>query len=172
MRNRIISLLFGALLLTSPVFATMSRASNVQLAANSFPAPVPQYLASIITAAATKYRVDPNLIAAMAFRESSFNANAVSSRGAQGIMQLMPRTARALGVMDSLDPQQNVFGGTKYLKSLLDRFHGDIDMTLAAYNSGPELVAKLGPAATQESVSYVAAIKSYYETALRSLSLS
>ena len=85
----------------------MSRASNVQLAANSFPAPVPQYLASIITAAATKYRVDPNLIAAMAFRESSFNANAVSSRGAQGIMQLMPRTARALGVMDSLDPQQN-----------------------------------------------------------------
>src|SRR5207253_11182541 len=112
------------------------------------------------------------LIAAMAFRESQFNPRAVSPIGAEGIMQLMPRTARALGVQDSFDPQQNVLGGTKYLKSLLDRFHGDIDMTLAAYNAGPELVAKVGPAATQESVAYVAAIKSYYETALRSLSLS
>ena len=173
MRNRIISLLFGALLLTSPVFAaTVKPASPVQLAVNAFPAPVPQYLASIITSAAKKYSVDPNLIAAMTFRESSFNPNAVSSQGAEGLMQLMPKTARALGVQNSFDPEQNILGGTKYLKSLLDRFHGNLEMTLAAYNSGPALVAKVGPAANREAIDYVAAIKSYYQTALRSLAFS
>src|SRR5438132_8070340 len=140
-RNRIFIVLFGALLLTSPVFArtvnSRGRLYSAQLAVNAFPAPLPQYLAGIITAAGKKYGVDPNLIAAMTFRESSFNPNAVSSTGAQGLMQLMPKTARALGVQDSFDAQQNIFGGTKYLKSLLDRFNGDVDMTLAAYNAGP-----------------------------------
>lgn len=164
MRNRITTLLFGALLFTSPVFA-----GSTQLAANAFPILVPQYLAGIINDAAKKYSVDPNLIAAMAFRESRFDANAVSSRGAQGIMQLMPKTARALGVQNSFDPQQNIFGGTKYMKTLLDRFHGDVTTALAAYNAGPELVAKVGPGATQEAIDYVAAIKGFYETALRAL---
>lgn len=166
MRNRIIATVFGALLFTSPLVAATTGAP--QLAANAFPAPVPQYLATIINSAAQKYDVDPNLIAAMAFRESAFNANAVSTRGAQGIMQLMPRTAKALGVKDAFDPEQSILGGTKYLKSLLDRFHGNVDVALAAYNAGPELVAKAGPAATQEAVAYVAAIKSYYEAAVRS----
>jgi soluble lytic murein transglycosylase-like protein len=179
MRNRIFTLFFGLLVLTSPVFArsTRTRTTEVQrvavvvppLAANSFPRPVPQYLATIISDAAQKYGVDPNLIAAMAFRESRFEPNAVSSRGAQGLMQLMPRTARALGVSDSFDPQQNIIGGTKYVKYLLDRFHGDIDLSLAAYNAGPELVAKVGPSATQEAIEYVAAVKDYYRTALRAL---
>jgi soluble lytic murein transglycosylase-like protein len=172
MRNRIMSLLLGGLLLTSPAFARVHVTSHAQLAVNAFPAPMPQYLARIITAAGKKYGVDPNLIAAMTFRESSFNPNAVSSRGAQGLMQLMPRTARALGVLDAFDPQQNIFGGTKYLRSLLDRFHGNLDMTLAAYNAGPELVARVGPAANQEAIDYVAAIKSYYQTAIRSLAFS
>src|SRR5712692_8974185 len=114
---------------------------------SAFPIPVPQYLVGIINDAARKYNVDPNLIAAMAFRESRFDANAVSSRGAERIMQLMPKAARALGVRDAFDPQQNIFGGTKYVKTLLDRFHGDITMTLAAYNAGPELVAGVGDAA-------------------------
>lgn len=166
-RNRIIAAVFGTLLLTTSVFAAESRPA--QLAANAFPAPVPQYLASIINSASQKYGIDPNLIAAMAFRESAFNSNAVSSRGAQGIMQLMPRTAKALGVKDAFDPQESVFGGTKYLKSLLDRFNGNVDLALAAYNAGPELVAKVGPAATQEAVAYVAAIKSYYQSAIHSL---
>src|SRR3954447_22105366 len=91
------------------------------LAADAFPLPVPHYLAQIIGDAAAKYRVDPNLIAAMAFRESRFNANAVSRRGAQGVMQLMPRTARSLGVTDSFDARQNIEAGTKYLASLLKR---------------------------------------------------
>ena len=151
------------------VFAFASVGRAAELAPNGFPAPVSQSLASVITKAAKTYGVDPNLIAAMAFRESAFNANAVSSRGAQGIMQLMPRTAKALGVKDAFDVEESVFGGTKYLKSLLDRFHGNVDVALAAYNAGPELVAKVGPAATQEAVDYVAAIKSYYTNALRSL---
>lgn len=140
-------------------------AHAAELNANAFPLPVPHYLGGIITDAAKHFRVDPNLVAAMAFRESRFDASAVSRIGAEGIMQLKPRTARSLGVQNSFDAKQNVFGATKYLRTLLDRFHGDIDMTLAAYNAGPELVAKVGPKATQEAVAYVAAVKSYYEAA-------
>jgi soluble lytic murein transglycosylase-like protein len=168
-RKGILIVLFGALAMANAGHASARQVTQVPLAANAFPAPVPQYLAGIITNAAKKYGVDPNLIAAMTFRESAFNPNAVSSRGAQGLMQLMPRTARALGVQNAFDPKQNIFGGTKYLKSLLDRFKGNIDMTLAAYNAGPELVAKVGPAANQEAIDYVAAVKSYYQTALRAL---
>ena len=165
MKNKLVALALAAISLAAPSFAAGPRT----LAVSAFPLPVPQYLASVITEAAKTYRVDPNLVAAMAFRESRFNPNAISSRGAQGVMQLMPKTARALGVQDAFDARQNIFGGTKYLKSLLDRFHGDIDHTLAAYNAGPELVAKVGPTATLEATEYVAAVKSYYETALRAL---
>lgn len=166
MQKRIIPVLIGLLAVISPVFA---RSTFAPLATNAFPRPVPQYLTGIINDAARKYGVDPNLIAAMAFRESRFDPNAVSSRGAQGLLQLMPKTARALGVRDSFDPQQNILGGTKYIKYLLDRFHGDIDLSLAAYNAGPELVAKVGPRATQEAIEYVAAVKEFYRTALRAL---
>jgi soluble lytic murein transglycosylase-like protein len=159
-------------LLTTATILTASAVSAQPLptlAAAAFPLPVPQYLAAAISDAAHQYGVDPNLIAAMAFRESRFDANAVSSRGAQGIMQLMPRTAAALGVHDAFDPRDNVFGATKYLRSLLDRFHGNLDLTLAAYNAGPELVAKVGPNANQEAIDYVAAVKGFYEGALRAL---
>lgn len=143
--------------------------SAAPLASNAFPAPVPSYLASIITDAAATYHVDPNLVAAMAFKESRFDPNAVSWRGAQGILQLMPRTAAALGVKNAFDPRQNVFGATKYLAQLLQRFDGNIDMTLAAYNAGPELVAKVGPRPNAEAIDYVATIKTYYENALAAL---
>ena len=156
-------------LFVSAVFALCLTpvAHASELNGNAFPLPVPHYLAGIISSAAAKFHVDPNLVAAMAFRESRFDANAVSRIGAEGIMQLKPRTARSLGVMNSFDPQQNVFGATKYLRTLLDRFHGDVDMTLAAYNAGPELVAKAGPRATQEAVEYVAAVRQYYDAAAR-----
>ncbi|HEY3056954.1 MAG TPA: transglycosylase SLT domain-containing protein [Thermoanaerobaculia bacterium] len=139
------------------------------LATNAFPAPMPQYLAEIITDAAAQYHVDPNLIAAMAYKESRFNPNAVSWRGAQGILQLMPRTAKSLGVTDAFDPKQNVFGAAKYIKYLLDRFHGDIEMAVAAYNAGPERVTKEGPRATAEAIDYVAVVTSLYRGALRTL---
>jgi soluble lytic murein transglycosylase-like protein len=167
-RIRFVTLVFVALAAVTPSFAGMAKPLPA-LAANAFPLPVPQYLASVITEASAKYGVDPNLVAAMAFRESRFDANAVSRRGAQGVMQLMPKTARALGVKDSFDARQNVFGGAKYLKYLLDRFDGDVTLTLAAYNAGPELVAKVGPSATEEAVQYVAAVRQFYESALRAL---
>ena len=171
MRNRIAALVFTAVALAAPLSASAASrpAALPQLAAAAFPLPVPHYLGAIINEAAATYRVDPNLIAAMAFRESRFDANAVSSRGAQGIMQLMPRTARAMGVRDSFDARDNVFGATRYLATLLSRFHGNVDMTLAAYNAGPELVDRVGPNATREAVDYVAAVKSFYLTALRAL---
>lgn len=162
MRKQLITLAFVTLAAVAPSFAGT-------LATDAFPIPVPQYLASVITEASSKYGVDPNLVAAMAFRESRFDANAVSRRGAQGVMQLMPKTARALGVKDAFDARQNVFGGAKYLKYLMDRFDGDVTLTLAAYNAGPELVAKVGPSATQEAVEYVAAVRQFYETARRAL---
>ena len=130
---------------------------------------MPQYLAKAISDAANTYGVDPNLVAAMAFQESRFNASAVSRIGAQGVMQLKPRTARALGVRDSFDARQNVFGGTKYLRQLLDRFQGDVDMALAAYNAGPERVQREGVRATEEAANYVSMVKSYYSAALRAL---
>jgi soluble lytic murein transglycosylase-like protein len=170
MRHRIAAVVFAVAALSTPAFASLKTLQPVsQLAAQAFPAPMPQYLAGIINDAAKQYSVDPNLIAAMTYRESAFNPNAVSSRGAQGLMQLMPKTARALGVRDAFDPRDNIFGGTRYLKTLLDRFHGDVDLTLAAYNAGPELVAKVGPNATKEAIDYVAAVKSFYQVALAAL---
>ncbi|HXH41933.1 MAG TPA: lytic transglycosylase domain-containing protein [Thermoanaerobaculia bacterium] len=152
-----------------PSAAVRAALTLPRLAANGFPIPVPIYLSKAIADASATYRVDPNLIAAMAFRESAFNASAVSSRGAQGIMQLMPNTARVLGVDNAFDARQNVFAGTKYIASLLQRFDGNVPMALAAYNAGPELVSKVGPSATQEAVEYVAAVTGYYRDALRAL---
>ena len=157
-----------ALVLTATT-AAHAATPQQRLAANAFPLPVPQTIVPFIEEAAAKYRVDPNLIAAVAFRESRFKAIDASWRGAQGVMQLMPKTARALGVTDVNDPRQNILAGTKYLKMMLDRFHGDLDRSLAAYNAGPELVAKVGPNATKEAVDYVAAVKNFYAAALAAL---
>ena len=105
----------------------------------------------------------------MAFKESRFNPNAVSWRGAQGILQLMPKTAKWLGVTDSFDPKHNVFGATKYIAQLLQRFNGNVEMAVAAYNAGPELVARVGPNANREAIDYVAVVTSLYHSAISSL---
>ena len=111
--------------------------------------------------------VDPRLVAAVAKRESAWNANAVSNRGAVGIMQLMPATAKYLGVTDSYNARQNILGGTRYLKTLLDTFDGDLDLALAAYNAGPGAVAKYkGIPPYRETQAYVAAIRASYEKQL------
>ena len=96
----------------------------------------------IILAAASRYRVDPNIIRAIIKAESNYNPKAVSKAGAVGLMQLMPRTARALGVKDSFNPEQNIHGGVKYFSQLLNKFNGDHALALAAYNAGSRNVIK------------------------------
>lgn len=130
--------------------------------------PVPPYLAAIIAEAAAKHGVDPRLVAAVTRRESAYNPNAVSPVGASGLMQLMPATAKFLGVTDVFDARQNVHGGTRYLRTLLDTFNGDLDLALAAYNAGPGAVRKYnGVPPYRETRNYVASIRANYEQSLR-----
>ncbi len=96
-----------------------------------------------LSAAATDYALDPKLIEAVAWRESRFHAGARSTKGAIGVMQLMPETARDLGV-DPHDPAQNIRGGALYLRRMLSTFGGDVRLALAAYNAGPTAVRKHG----------------------------
>ena len=106
-------------------------------------APVaPAEIDALVQQNASTWQVDPALIKAVIANESSFNANATSKTGAQGLMQLMPDTAASLGVRDAYDPVQNVAGGTRYLRGLLDRFGGDTRLAVAAYNAGPGAVEK------------------------------
>ncbi len=130
--------------------------------------PVPPYLAAIIAEAATRHGVDPRLVAAVTRRESAYNPNAVSPVGASGLMQLMPATAKFLGVTDVFDARQNVNGGTRYLRNLLDTFNGDLDLALAAYNAGPGAVRKYnGVPPYRETRDYVTSIRANYEKSLR-----
>ena len=99
---------------------------------------------ALAIAAAQRHGLDPNLVLAVVGVESAFQPDAVSNKGAQGLMQLMPGTARDLGVTDALDPAQNLDGGTRYLRMLMSRYGGDLGKALAAYNAGPGAVKRHG----------------------------
>lgn len=116
-----------------------------------------------IRSAAEYYGIDPNLLAAQAWAESTNNPNAVSKAGAQGLMQIMPGTAAELGVKDPFDPWQSAYGGANYLSQQMRRFGGDLDQALAAYNAGPGNVQKYGGVPPfKETQEYVRKIKSRY----------
>ncbi|MEW6162386.1 MAG: lytic transglycosylase domain-containing protein [Nitrospirota bacterium] len=118
----------------------------------------------IIHEKATKYKIDPSLVKAVIKTESNWNERAVSREGAMGLMQLMPFTASEMDVRNPFNPEENIEGGTRYLKYLLDRFNGDLNLTLAAYNAGPRSVKKLGlvPPIT-ETRQYVDKVLSLYK---------
>jgi len=104
----------------------------------------PVDLNEVVSTASGHYRLDPDLVTSVIKAESGFNVRAVSRKGAQGLMQLMPGTASQLGVPNAFDPQENVEGGAKYLRELLERYNFDLVKALAAYNAGPQRVEQFG----------------------------
>jgi hypothetical protein len=117
---------------------------------------------SIVRQAGQKYGVDPFLIKAVMQVESSGNPMAVSKAGAQGLMQIMPKTAAELGVKNPFDPAENVMGGTLYLRRLLDRYHGNVKLTLAAYNWGMGNLENRPEAMPKETKQYITKVENQY----------
>ncbi|MFZ0543572.1 MAG: lytic transglycosylase domain-containing protein [Candidatus Sulfotelmatobacter sp.] len=116
-------------------------------------------LNEVVRAASGTYHLDPDLVSSVIRAESGFNVRAVSPKGAQGLMQLMPQTASELGVQNAFDPQANVEGGTRYLRELLERYDFDLIKALAAYNAGPQRVEQYGGVPPYyETKAYVARI--------------
>ena len=135
--------------------------------------PLPATIAynDAIAEAATLYNLDPNLIRAIIRAESAFNPFAVSRAGAQGLMQLMPAVAEELNVLDPFDPRQNIFGGARYLRWLLDRNDGNLDLAVASYNAGPGAVARYnGIPPYRETRNYVKKVNSFLKSSKTSQS--
>lgn len=131
--------------------------------ANADKSAIQQELEGIIQGQAKAQNIDASLIKAVVKAESGFNPNAVSPVGAQGLMQLMPGTANGLGVQDSFNPLQNVAGGTKYLKNLVEKYHS-VPLGLAAYNAGPGAVDKYGGIPPyKETQNYVKKVLQYQQ---------
>lgn len=130
-----------------------------QLQPSAQSAQQPPDLNEVVRAASGTYRLDPDLVNSVIRAESGFNVRALSPKGAQGLMQLMPQTASELGVQNAFDPQANVEGGTRYLRELLERYDFDLIKALAAYNAGPERVEQYGGVPPYyETKAYVARI--------------
>lgn len=119
-------------------------------------------LRKLVSRCAGEYNIDEELIRAVIQVESGWKPDAVSSKGAKGLMQLMPRTAAMLGVEDAFDPEENIGGGVKYLARLTDKYDGDVEMALAAYNAGPARVDAAGGAPFSETARYVKNVMALY----------
>jgi len=125
----------------------------------------PDEFEPIVKSVASEYGVDKNLVKAVIHAESGYNPNAVSPKGAQGLMQLMPKTAQGLKVPNSFDPKDNIRGGVRYLRFLLDTFKGDVTLALAAYNAGLSRVNQYGGVPPyQETRNYISRVLSYQKS--------
>jgi soluble lytic murein transglycosylase-like protein len=140
-----------------------SSSTTVKPVVQSVPASVPNPIHALIDSIATNHGVDPALVKAMVRTESNYNRWAVSNKGALGLMQLIPTTGARFGVQDFFDPKQNIEGGVRYMKFLLAKFNGDLDLSLAAYNAGENLVERLGRIpAIPETRNYVRKVRAHY----------
>ena len=121
-------------------------------------------LQDLVAAAASRYGVDAELITSVIAAESNFNPKAISPKNARGLMQLLPETAARLGVKDVFDPKENIDAGVRYLRELLETYHNNLTLALAAYNAGPDRVQQYGSVPPfRETVSYVRRVKNGYE---------
>lgn len=137
---------------TAPDAPAVVKGASAPILSSAFTAHSETSLTDVVNQASGHYRLDPDLVNSVIKAESDFNIRAVSPKGAQGLMQLMPGTASQLGVPNAFDPRANVEGGTKYLRELLERYNFDLVKALAAYNAGPQRVEQFG------------GIPPYYET--------
>jgi hypothetical protein len=145
---------------TDPMPAAATGKLNVAWARTAF---TERDIDAAIEQAAARHNVDPNLVRSVIKVESNFNPNAVSRKGAMGLMQLMPETARSLNVSNPFDPEQNVDAGVRHLRKLLDSYGGDVRLSLAAYNAGSGAVARsAGIPRIAETRSYVRRITDLY----------
>ena len=143
----------------APPALTSASPGAIAAFAPSSPRATAQNMNDLINAISEHHHLDPDLINSVIHAESGFNPRAVSPKGAQGLMQLMPKTSTELGVSNAFDPQANVEGGTRYLRELLERYDFDLIKALAAYNAGPERVEQYrGVPPYQETRAYVARI--------------
>jgi hypothetical protein len=171
-------LLFGMFAMSLP--SHVSKPPNINMStAEGFVStsedfrPLPATIAynDAIDEAADLYRLDPNLIRAIIRAESAFNPFAVSRAGAQGLMQLMPAVSEELNVLDPFDPRQNIFGGARYLRWLLDRNDGNLDLAVASYNAGPGAVDRYnGIPPYRETRNYVKKVNLFLRDSRRSSS--
>jgi soluble lytic murein transglycosylase-like protein len=125
---------------------------------------IPHPYREIIYSRAKKYEIKPSLVSAVITIESNWNSKAISPVGAKGLMQLMPATAKEMGVTDPFNPHENIEGGARYLRHLLDRFDGDVTLALAAYNAGPRRIRRFkGIPPIRETQRYVTKVLEVYQ---------
>ncbi|MFW6049682.1 MAG: lytic transglycosylase domain-containing protein [Myxococcota bacterium] len=143
--------------------ASRSRAGRTGASAGPAPAERQRMFDGFLAQAARLYQLPVAFLRAVVKVESGFNPEVVSHRGAMGLMQLMPRTAAAMGVQNPFDPRQNIFGGSRYLRILANKFNGDLVLTIAAYNAGDGAVARYrGVPPYRETRRYVQRVLSHY----------